>query len=109
MSKRCVCLEHVGDNGPCPAHPAGQVSPAGAASLFTGHAREDAAAVAFASPIICKIGGYDIHVGDELVVRRTSDRKACILSRTKKTNEPVAVVGIDEVNQLVGFPLFKEE
>lgn len=37
-NNQCICLEHIGDNGPCPEHGKGYAS--GAASLFATHTRE---------------------------------------------------------------------
>lgn len=45
MNDQCICIERIGDNGPCPVHGAGYAS--GAASLFASIARGEERCVCF--------------------------------------------------------------
>ena len=102
--KQCICLERIGDNGPCPEHGEGYAS--GAASAFASAAR-DVATIEISIKEGCFIGERLFVKGDILTARNLGNGLWVISSPSMELRDFVHL-STQDVNKLAGFELVKE-
>jgi len=104
--RSCVCLDQIGDNGPCPVH--GQPYASGTASIFATAAREEIDTIELSNKFKCHLNGQLLEIGDILDAHNAGNG-LWLISFPKKALWSFVCVTTHDLNQLAGVELVTEK